>query len=445
VVVLCRARMATARLIALIAVMAVLAAACTPGTGDADQSRSVRVGILAALTGPNAQSGVDSVRGAQLAVDVVNEAHPELPLPLAATTGLPGLGGATLQLITADTAGASEQADSQIDSLVITEHVVATVVADSADVAAEVGRQSQRLRVSVLDACSTADFLTEQGMSWYFRLAPTDRSLAETALSLVESVASQSPAPDSGTSEIGGTAKATPPSTGANPPSLAVLAETGGQTAAISSVVDDLASRLGFPIVNRISVTPGTSDVDALAYLVRTSRPDAVVALAATSAAAAMMDRVGARLPDGLPMIGVGAGLADAARADDAAVARTEVWSADLASRTPAGRAVLGLYERTYGSRMTSAAAEAFTAVLTIAASINAAGSAEPAAIRASLRQAWVPAIETIMPWNGIRFSDNGQNDLAAGVVEARADSGFRVVYPWELATGPLSWSTPRW
>jgi hypothetical protein len=46
------------------------------------------------------------------------------------------------------------------------------------------------------------------------------------------------------------------------------------------------------------------------------------------------------------------------------------------------------------------------------------------------------------MPWNGVRFGANGQNQLAAAVVEARAPGGYQVVFPRELATVPMVWAS---
>jgi len=46
-----------------------------------------------------------------------------------------------------------------------------------------------------------------------------------------------------------------------------------------------------------------------------------------------------------------------------------------------------------------------------------------------------------IMPWGGIRFDANGQNQLAAAVVEGLDGSGFRITYPPELMVGPTIWT----
>src|ERR671930_1701268 len=64
---------------------------------------------------------------------------------------------------------------------------------------------------------------------------------------------------------------------------------------------------------------------------------------------------------------------------------------------------------------------------------IGAAGSVEPRNVRAALVGLQVPGRDTIMPWNGIRFDESGQNTQAAAVVEQLSQAGARVVFPPEL------------
>jgi branched-chain amino acid transport system substrate-binding protein len=61
-------------------------------TGARAQLGEVAVGILFPLSGPNAQVGHDARHAIETAVEIVNNPHPELDLPLAAGSGLPGLG-----------------------------------------------------------------------------------------------------------------------------------------------------------------------------------------------------------------------------------------------------------------------------------------------------------------------------------------------------------------
>ncbi|MEV9163429.1 twin-arginine translocation signal domain-containing protein, partial [Klebsiella pneumoniae] len=60
-------------------------------TGARARPGEIAVGILFPLSGPNAQVGIDARHAVETAFDIVNNPHPDLDLPLAAGTGLPGL------------------------------------------------------------------------------------------------------------------------------------------------------------------------------------------------------------------------------------------------------------------------------------------------------------------------------------------------------------------
>src|SRR4051794_8546828 len=59
----------------------------------------VVVGALFPLSGAAAQIGVDARAALETAVEIVNNAHAALDLPLAKSAGLQGLGGAKIRLV----------------------------------------------------------------------------------------------------------------------------------------------------------------------------------------------------------------------------------------------------------------------------------------------------------------------------------------------------------
>ena len=66
----------------------------------------VKIGILWPLTGNAAAAGQASRAAIEVALDIINNAHPELGnLPLAATAGLPNLGGAKIEVTYVDHEG----------------------------------------------------------------------------------------------------------------------------------------------------------------------------------------------------------------------------------------------------------------------------------------------------------------------------------------------------
>ena len=79
----------------------------------------VKVGALYPLSGQVAKSGEDTLNGIRLAIEIVNKKFPDLKLPFAAGEGLPGLGGAPIQLVAADHQGSPEIGIAEAERLIV--------------------------------------------------------------------------------------------------------------------------------------------------------------------------------------------------------------------------------------------------------------------------------------------------------------------------------------
>jgi branched-chain amino acid transport system substrate-binding protein len=91
----------------------------------AQSGGAVRVGATYPLSGAVASAGTALCDALEVAVDIVNNPHPELgKLPLAATAGLPGLGGRKVEVVFADHQGNPAVAQSQTVRLITQEKVV---------------------------------------------------------------------------------------------------------------------------------------------------------------------------------------------------------------------------------------------------------------------------------------------------------------------------------
>jgi branched-chain amino acid transport system substrate-binding protein len=380
--------------------------AATGCTVEEPAPPSVVIGVLSATAGAGAVANDDATRGAQLAIDVVNDNHASLPIPLGPGLGLPGLSGGRLTLVSADTKGQTELAVKQANEFVTAKQAAGVVIADSAEVTMTAASEMQRLRAPLLDATNTADYLTELGMDWYFRAAPGDRSMVESAFSMLrrQSVTK-----------------------------IAVVTEPAGDSAAGLAHIQAAAADEGIQIAAKQETTSPSLDLPA-------GGVQALVAWAHTAAAAAGVRKLASAA--GAPIVGLGKGFRDLTQAggNNPMTVRTVLWSADLAERSPAAKAVAELYQKRFGHQMTGVAAATFTAVIALAVAIDAGGSTDPAAIRAALRRTSLPPTQMIMPWDGVRFASDGHNSLAASALEIWDGSAFRLVYPAELATRRLRW-----
>lgn len=400
----------------LVAAAAALAlAACTggPSTEQSGTSARVRIGLLAPLSGPRSDMGRDALRGAQLAADLVNQPS-TVPLPLAAGAGLPGLGGARLQIDSADTRSDPERAAAQAVRLA-TQPVAGLVSIGDTQSTALASERTERVGVPFVDGGAPANYLSERGMDWYFRIGPNDRMLGARLLSLLQQT------------ESGSARK------------LAIVHSGDSPGTDMSVALEGLAGEGGYQVVTDVALPAPGASAKALVDQVRARAPDAVIAATSQAADSSTLlsgfQEAGWRPPVTMAM-GAGFASQQPLLGTATAVLHSGAWSAVVAERNPVARQVADLYKRRFGGQMSEASAKAFTATLTLAQAVDAAGSTAAGRVRAALLALQIPGRDTIMPWDGIRFDEAGQNTQAAAVVERLTQDGVQVVFPPELAAG---------
>jgi branched-chain amino acid transport system substrate-binding protein len=95
-------------------------------TGAAAAQSSVKVGAVYPFSGAAASIGGYAKAAIEVALDIINNDHPELgELTLAKGVGLPHLGGAKVEAVFADNQGAPAAGQNQTIRLITEEKVVA--------------------------------------------------------------------------------------------------------------------------------------------------------------------------------------------------------------------------------------------------------------------------------------------------------------------------------
>jgi branched-chain amino acid transport system substrate-binding protein len=395
----------------LISTSALVLGACTSDSnGTGPQQQEVRIGLLAPLTGPGGTAGREAAHGAELAALVVNPRE-AAPVPLAGR-GLPGLGGARIRIVQADTRGDPQQAVTQAINLASQQRVVGIIGADSGDGTAGASERTERIGVPFIGAVATADFLTERGLEWFFRMTPTDSIFAQAGLDVLQQNRS-------------GVHK------------LAILNAGDNASTEAATAFRRLAGQANDQVAAAANFASGSRPDQVAPSLdtVRSANPDAVIGVAASqNDARALL----AADQSGTSSVSLATGPGFTVQtirqaASGANVLHSTAWSLDFASRNPAAKAIADLYLKRFKSPMTDVAAETFTATLALAQAVDAAGSVDHALVRTALLGLDVAGSDTIMPWGGIRFDQTGQNTLAAGLVEQVTPTAARVVFPPEL------------
>jgi branched-chain amino acid transport system substrate-binding protein len=401
-----------------------LLAACSGGDGDDDgaaaSGQELKIGLLTPLKGDDAPAGTDARHGAELAVEVINGLNPSIPLPLAGESGLPHLGGAKVRLLVEDTtatdeASAQTTAGNAVNRLVSGQGVDALIGAYDPLVTEYASQRSERYEVPFVNADSPATYLTDAGRNWFFRIGPSWRSAGEAFYSLLRE-------------------------TGAKPGRTAVLYANDKAGQDVVTTAGDLAGEGAAGEVKPFGFTPGrnvTATVDALIGY----QPDTVFVYATPADMTAVVQAIGARAwkPKAMLSFSLGYAKAEDYAGNPAAVdglLRAVSWSKEAAERNPAAQAVTQLYQRKYNAPMSEAAASAFTAVMTVAQAVDAAGTTDNQQVRSSLLSLDIPGEQTIMPWAGVQFDETHQNTLAQALIEQYTNRAFTIVYPRDATAG---------
>jgi branched-chain amino acid transport system substrate-binding protein len=398
---------------------------------DAQAADAVKVGALYPLSGQVAKSGEDTLNGIRLAIEIVNKRFPDLKMPFAAGEGLPGLGGAKIELIAADHQGSPEIGIAEAERLIVQSKVAALIGAFHSSVAATSSQVAERMGTPYISGESEASTLTERGYKYFFRTTPSSRTQARDFFAFLR--------------DVNKTAAATPVKT------VAVVHENTlwGQEFA-KSVAGYFKEFSEFQPSVVIGYQQGTADVTSEVQRLIAAKPDAVFH-ASYDAEAILFARTYKQFnfkPGGVLAIGAAFGSSafrDALGADANYFFVREHWSRDLSSRNPLVAQVGAMYKERYGKEMDGTPARAFTAMMVLADAINRARSTDPDKIVAALRATKLPPSDMIMPWEGVEFDKAGQNVLTRGIFVQTLEGAPKMVWPTDQAASKLVWPRPNW
>ena len=155
--------------------------------GIATAQETVRIGAVYPLTGAVATTGADCRSGVELAVDIINGEY-DLDFPFARTAGIPGLGGAKIEMVFGDTRGDPTQGMAETERLITEQNVVAVIGGYQSGVVKTASMAAERLQVPYVLSDATSPALTERGFEWFFRVIPHDGIQAKNALELVKDI-----------------------------------------------------------------------------------------------------------------------------------------------------------------------------------------------------------------------------------------------------------------
>src|SRR5579883_1055972 len=224
----------------LLACAVVTAAFSTLAPAPSMAADAVKIGIIWPLTGNAAAAGQASKAAAEVAADIVNNAHPELgDLPLAKTAGLPNLGGAKLELVFVDHQGNPSQAQQLATRLITQDKVNVLMGAYQSSCTFTATQVAERYGVPFMVGDSAALNITSRGFKWIFRSTPIATDYARTYMRFFDDLNKQG-------KKVG---------------SIAIVNENTDYGTSVGDAIEAEAKKVNMPVAIRIPYSASSTDV----------------------------------------------------------------------------------------------------------------------------------------------------------------------------------------
>lgn len=400
------------------------AAATLPTIARAQMPTDVTVGILFPFSGGNSQIGVDARHAVETALDIVNLPHPDLDLPLASGSGLPGLGGGKLRMVAADHLSDPQKGRAEAERLLTQDKVSALLGAYQSAVAATISQTAERYGVPYVAADSSSPSLSRRGLKFFFRPSAQDEMFSAAMFDFMDALRTK----------------------GQKIETLALLYEDTIFGSDSSAVQRKLAGERGYKVVADIKYRANSPSLTAEVQQIKSANADVLLPTSYTTDAILLVKTMSELGYAPKAILAQDAGFSEKALYDAVgdklvgALTRGS-FSLDLTAKRPSVGKVNALFKARAGKDLSDVTSRQLTAMLVLAEAIDRAGAANGEKIRDALTQTDIAGEKTIMPWSRVKFDETGQNTFADPVLlQYTGGTDFVTVYPAGAALANAKW-----
>jgi branched-chain amino acid transport system substrate-binding protein len=388
---------------------------------------AVKIGVIYPLTGNAASAGASAKDAVELGAEIVNNVHPELAgLPLAATAGLPNLGGVKIELINVDHQGNPQIGQNQTLRLITQDKVTAVLGAYHSSVALVATAVAERQSIPFLVADSVALNITGRGFKWIFRTGPiaSDFALAYTQF-------------------LNDLRKA-----GRKIETVAIVNENTEYGTSVAASINEAAKLANIAVAAQIPYNANSTDVSGQVLQLKQLQPDAVIFISYTADTILYFKTL--KNLDYLPPIIIGddAGFSDPAfipNVGDTAQGAINRSAWDVGEPGGNPYKINAMFKAKYGRDLDDTSARWMQGFLVLADAINRAGSTQSAKIQKALRETDLKPEQLMIGYRGVKFDETGQNTLSATYLIQLQGKEYKSVWPENRATAKLMWPMTGW
>jgi branched-chain amino acid transport system substrate-binding protein len=375
----------------------------------------VKIGAVFPMSGNAASAGVHAKAAIEVAMDIINNAHPELGnFPLAGNAGLAGLGGAKVEVIFADNQGSPATGQNQALRLITEEKVVALVGAYQSGITLTASAIAERYGIPFLTPESVAANLTERGFKWFFRTTPIATDFVNVYRDFLADMKAA----------------------GAKTDNVALVHDNTEYGSSVANTIATGFKEKGQPIALDVAYASNATDVQSQVLQLKEKKPDVVIMISYTSDAILFAKTFQAQDYKPPILLADDAGYSDPSFIKAVGKISQGAFNRSAWSVGPEGSPtaiIAKMYKEKSGDDMDDTAARQMTGFFVLVEAIDRAGSTDPAKIQAALKATDLKPDQLMIGYKGVKFDDKGQNTLASAVIIQLQD-GENYVTVWPKA-----------
>lgn len=398
-----------------------------PGAGTVlAAEKIIKIGTIFPLTGPVATAGQRCQAAVQTAVEIINNKHPEIKVPLAKQEGI--LNGYKIVLVHADSQGKADVGKAEAERLLNQEGVWALIGSYNSSVSKPASFVAERMKKIFMCGSSSSAALTQRDMKYFFRLAPTDATESVDFVEVLKWVNKKKKG---------------------NVKTIGVIYENSEFGKHAAEEAKKAAEAGGFKVITDVPFTPGATNLDSEVQTLKKANPDAVLGAVLgadyslwvrTMKKANWKPRIIINYCSGYqdPVITKQLG------ADADYFMGSSGYSPQFASLMPAVAAVEKIFmTKTNGVPFDGNSIQEAVAMLVLAQAIEKAGSLDTEKVVKTLYEnTW----DSPLSLGGkVAFAKGGQNIKAQSIVTQLQGGEYRRIYPEKMADGKIVFPMKPW
>jgi branched-chain amino acid transport system substrate-binding protein len=375
------------------------------------EDKVVKIGAIFPLTGNAASAGLHAKAGLEVALDIINNAHPELGnFPLAKNAGLAGLGGAKLEISFADNQGSPATGQNQALRLITEEKVVALTGAYQSGITLTTSAISEKYGIPFVNGESVAANLTERGFKWFFRTTPIASDFVGVYSDFLKDMKAQ----------------------GAKTDNIALVHDNTEYGTSVANTLAAGFKEKGLSVLD-VAYPSNATDLQTQVLQLKEKKPDVLIMISYTSDAILFAKTFQAQDYKPPMIIADDSGYSDPSFIKSVGKISQGAFNRSSWSVGPAGSPtaiIADMYKKKSGDEMDDTVARQMTGLFVLAEAIDRAGSTDPAKIQAALKATDLKPEQLMIGYKGVKFDDKGQNILASAVIIQLQD-GENYVTVW--------------